>query len=142
MSDEEQLDDVEWRKQWHFQSEADELAPLDNGLPGFRLNGLRDVEGTFAGTLDAGVDALWGAGTKEPVTVYLYGPDPHTRWWRHWFYKIREAIRGTPYPTIVLASGPATINFDDEYEDGNDIVFSGSFTKAGTWDIHEEVDHQ
>jgi hypothetical protein len=121
-----------------FKAETSEpLAPLDNGLPGFRLDGLKDVSGTFAGELDDGVAALLGE-TTDIHTLYLYGPDPNIRWWRHWFYRIREAVRGTPYPTIILASGPATMQFEEKHEDEQDVIFSGTFTKAGDWYFHDK----
>ena len=52
-------------------------------------------------------------------------------------YRIRRRLRGTEYPTIILASGPARFEFDAESEDDNDVVISGHFTKMGDWYIHE-----
>ena len=111
---------------------ADSLEPLDNGEPGFRLAGLRDVQGAFEGKLDDGFMAAWASG---PIEVCLYGPDPDLPWWKHWFYRLRKHYRGTPYPTILIAKGPATFKVEEERDDGGDIVISGTFTKAGKWAI-------
>jgi hypothetical protein len=120
-----------------FELEGDEMiTPLDNGQPGFRLTGLHDVQGTFAGSLDAGAAALLGS-TTDIHELSLYGPDPNTRWWRHWFYRIRERLFDVPYPTVVLASGPATMKFTMPTEDGDDVVYEGTFTKAGKWTFRD-----
>lgn len=119
----------------HAQFETDDpLAPLDTGEPGFRLTGLRDVSGTFSGTLDEGVSALL-AGPTNAHMLYIYGPDPNTPWWKHWFYKIRWRLFDIKYPTVVLASGPAEMTFDGPVEDGDDVVFNGEFKSTGHWDF-------
>ena len=115
---------------------ANTFEALDNGQPGFRLGGLRDVQGTFEGKLDDGVIATW---TPGPVEVSLWGPDPDLPWWKHWFYRLREATRGTAYPTVLFAQGPAIFRVNEEKEDNDDIVLSGTFTKAGKWFIKGEV---
>lgn len=120
---------------------GDRPEPLDNGEPGFRLTGLREVSGTFSGKLEDGL-AEWLAPSTGPITMYFYGPDPDLPWWRHWYYRIREMVRGTPYPTVVLASGPATMAFEEEREDGDDIVMTGTFTKAGKWYFKDEEVNQ
>ena len=115
----------------------DELRPLDNGQPGFYLTGLRDIQGTFSAPLSEGVAALF-APEGEIHTLYFYGPDPKTPWWKHWFYRIRERLTDEPYPTVVLASGPARMSFHESHEDGEDVVFTGSFTSTGHWKFHDE----
>jgi hypothetical protein len=114
---------------------AKAIEPLDSGQPGFRLAGLHDVQGTFEGTLNDGVLAAWAPG---PVIVELWGP-PTLPWWKHWFYCLRETVRGTPYPSVLFAKGPATFKVDEEKEDGGDVVMSGTFTKTGKWFIDKEV---
>lgn len=114
---------------------GDRLQPLDDE-PGFYLSGLRDVSGTFSGLLDMNGD--WPAPPSGPVQMYLYGPDPALPRWRHWFYRVREIVRGTPYPTVVLASGPAFMRLDTETEKDGEIVMTGTFTKAGTWTFNDE----
>lgn len=122
----------------HVQAETyDPLEPLDNGEPGLRLAGLRDVQGTFSGTLLDSIKVLEGY-DKGPMQLYLYGPDPDLPRWKHWFYRIRERLTGDPYPTVCLASGPALMAFEEEHEDGDDIVMTGTFTKAGTWTFHDK----
>lgn len=124
-------------KEFHFEAESyDRLEPLDNGKPGFRLGGMREVEGSFSGRFDDALSA-W-LGHDEPVVLSLWGPDPDLPWWKHWFYRIRQALGGQPYPHICLASGPANLKFEKEYEDGEDIVMTGSFTKAGVWTFHND----
>jgi len=117
------------------QGSADAFKPLDNGQPGFMLSGLRDVGGTFEGKLEDGVFAAWAPG---PVEVSLYGPASFP-WWQDWFYRLREITRGTPYPTALIAHGPAVFRLEEEKEDGDDIVLSGTFTKAGKWFIKGET---
>src|SRR6478672_3977575 len=118
----------------HLQTN-DPLEPLDNGEPGFRLTGLKDIEGTFSGTLDDGLAALL-KGDDEPMTLYFYGPDPDLRWWERWFYRVRGWLAGDgEYPTVLLASGPAHMTFDGPTEDGDDAVYTGTFTSAGHWDF-------
>ncbi len=121
----------------HFEAETNEpLEPLDTGEPGFRLAGLREVSGTFSGPLLDG--ALLAINQPPgPIELYLYGPDPELPWWKHWFYRIRERVRGTPYPTICLAHGPAIMDFEEPVEDGDDIVYAGTFTKAGVWKFND-----
>ena len=109
--------------------------PLDNGLPGFRLAGMRDVQGTFEGKLNEGGFAAMNPG---PIEVFLYGPAT-LPWWKNWFYRLRENLRGTPYPSVLIAKGPATFNIESEVDDGGDVVISGTFTKTGKWSIDEEV---
>lgn len=123
-------------QKWTFQGESNErLEPLDDGKPGFRLGGLREVQGTFSGRLEDG--AALAIGATGPVELYLYGPDPDIPGWKRWFYRVLDRIGWMPYPTVVLASGPATFDMVKEREDGEDIVFEGSFTKAGKWTFHE-----
>jgi len=126
---------------FHFQAETrDPLEPLDNGERGFYLTGLREVQGTFSGKLEDGLQA-WATGSTAHE-LYLYGPDPDLPWWKHWFYRIRERVQGTPYPTVCLAHGPATMKFDTEEEDGDDIVMTGTFTKAGVWQFKDREVNQ
>ena len=117
------------------------IEPLDDGTPGLKLRGLRDVTGTFSGSLENAASILSAFDEPDkPLTMYLYGPDPNIRWWRDWFYRLRRVVRGTPYPSIVLASGPATMKLEETREDDGDVVFEGSFTKAGEWTfVHKEV---
>lgn len=112
----------------------DPLEPLDNGKPGFRLTGLKDVQGTFSAPLSEGVAALLGEPTDIQM-LYFYGPDPNLHWWQHWFYRVRERLVGTPYPTVIRASGPARLTFDKEEVDGDDVVISGTFESTGHWDF-------
>ena len=97
------------------------------------LTPLKGVEGTFSGTFDAAPPEWIGDGTEIQM-LYMYGPDPNIRWWRHWFYRIREALTGEPYPTILLASGPATLSVESE-EIGSEVIFTGSFRASGEWSL-------
>jgi hypothetical protein len=112
-----------------IEADFDQLGVDDKG---FFLTGLRDVQGTFEGSVDAAFASAFRPG---PVELTFYGPDPHLRWYRHWFYRLRERVTGTPYPTIPLASGPATFTVGEAVEEGDDVVIRGSFTSAGTWYI-------
>ena len=109
------------------------------------VQGLKDISGTFTGLL--GDDIIGLARHDEPQMMYFYGPDPKVTgsWWRHRFYLVRELLfRGSrwlpemPYPTAVIASGPAHITYDEPYEseDGATVI-TGSFTKTGEWKVDE-----
>lgn len=121
----------------YLTGEADAIEPLDNGERGIRLRGLHAIKGTFEGTIFDGLNVLEGY-EKGPMEVYFYGPDPDLPWWKHWFYRFREWLALVPYPTVVLAHGPATFKIEEEQEDDEDIVISGSFTSAGIWQFKDK----
>jgi hypothetical protein len=117
--------------------EADGMR-VDTSEPSIVIWGLRDIEGTFEGTLNDAVVLNDFVNRKPgPMEVYLYGPVRDLPWYAHWFYRIRQRVRGTPYPSEVYAYGPATFNVEAETEDDSSVNISGRFTKAGVWTINE-----
>lgn len=118
---------------------ADGIAAGGSGHPAsFVLYGLRDVEGTFKGKLDAdAMVAFAGNSGAQPMEVYISGPVRNLPWYWHWFYRIRERVRGTPYPTEIYGHGPATFDIESDVEGEEETVISGRFTVAGKWTFDE-----
>jgi len=93
---------------------------------------LKSVEGTFSGAFDSMPPEWVGDGT-EIREMFFYGPDMTVPRWRRWFWRIREAIGGEPYPTILLASGPARLDVSTEEPVPGVVLVTGGFTRTGEW---------
>jgi hypothetical protein len=115
--------------------EAETYDPIQSEPGKLTLTGLSVISGTFSGSLEG--ELPW---PQTPTTIYFYGPDPDLPWWRHWFYRAREIIRGTPYPTVCLASGPVEMRLEGEDTDVVDgrVTMSATFTSRGDWTFHDK----
>jgi len=81
----------------------------------------------------------WVGDGTEIRELFFYGPDMTAPRWKHWFWRIREALGGKPYPTILLASGPATLSIDSEEPVPGVTLVSGTFTRTGEWWVDPSI---
>lgn len=83
------------------------------------LAGLPNVQGTFAGILDASGDLMLNAATSESQEMYLYADD-------------------NPFTTtsvILVAHGPALIDASVDASNTDAIRITGEFRAQGSWII-------
>jgi hypothetical protein len=83
------------------------------------LAGLPNVQGSFAGILDASGDLLLNAATSETQQMYLYADD-------------------NPFTTtseVLVAHGPALIDASVDASNTDAVRITGEFRAQGSWTI-------
>lgn len=95
---------------------------------GVYMPGLRDVEGTFSGSLDLlGDHPLWTAPVEgRPITFYA---PVETNRLMDLFYRLRERLLGIPYPTEPVFRGVIESVSERPASEG-ETAFDVTFTEA------------
>jgi hypothetical protein len=73
---------------------------------------------------------------QRPLTTVTMWGLADLPWWKDWYWRIRGALFGDPYPEEVIVSGPVRLDHIETLEpiEGMHHI-TGRFTKAGVWQI-------